>query len=82
MTKPRSDALVLFGGTGDLACQKILPTLQTMVRKDRLDVDPFPKRPSPVHVYEPGGFGPREAERIVAHVGGWREVRGPQPKTA
>ena len=45
-------------------------------------VDPILKRPSPVHVYEPGSFGPPEAERIVAHVGGWHEVRGPQPKTA
>src|SRR5262249_22443730 len=45
-------------------------------------VDPILKRPSPVHVYEPGSFGPGEAERIVAHVGGWHEVHGPQPKTA
>jgi len=45
-------------------------------------VDPILKRPSPVHVYEPGSFGPPEAERVVAHAGGWHEVHGPQPKTA
>jgi glucose-6-phosphate 1-dehydrogenase len=33
-----SDALVLFGITGDLAYQKIFPALQAMVRKKTLDV--------------------------------------------
>jgi glucose-6-phosphate 1-dehydrogenase len=33
-----SDALVLFGITGDLAYQKIFPALQAMVRKKNLDV--------------------------------------------
>ena len=36
--KPRSDALVLFGATGDLAYRKIFPALQAMVRRGRLDV--------------------------------------------
>jgi glucose-6-phosphate 1-dehydrogenase len=31
--RPRSDALVLFGITGDLAFQKIFPALQAMVRR-------------------------------------------------
>jgi glucose-6-phosphate 1-dehydrogenase len=35
---PRSDALVLFGITGDLAYQKIVPALQEMVRHRNLDV--------------------------------------------
>ena len=35
---PRSDALVLFGATGDLAHKKIFPALQAMVRRGRLDV--------------------------------------------
>jgi glucose-6-phosphate 1-dehydrogenase len=37
MKKPRSDALVFFGATGDLAYKKIFPALQAMARRDRLD---------------------------------------------
>ena len=33
-----SDALVLFGATGDLAAKKIYPALQQMVRRGRLDI--------------------------------------------
>jgi glucose-6-phosphate 1-dehydrogenase len=36
--KPRSDALVFFGATGDLAYKKIFPALQAMARRGRLDV--------------------------------------------
>jgi glucose-6-phosphate 1-dehydrogenase len=34
----RSDALVFFGATGDLAFKKIFPTLQAMVKRGTLDV--------------------------------------------
>ncbi|MDB4967780.1 MAG: Glucose-6-phosphate 1-dehydrogenase [Myxococcales bacterium] len=34
----QSDALVLFGATGDLAFRQIFPALQTLVRQRRLDV--------------------------------------------
>ena len=34
----RSDALVLFGATGDLARKKIFPALLSMVRRGHLDV--------------------------------------------
>jgi glucose-6-phosphate 1-dehydrogenase len=34
----RSDALVLFGATGDLAHKKIFPALQRMIRHGSLDV--------------------------------------------
>jgi glucose-6-phosphate 1-dehydrogenase len=34
----RSDALVFFGATGDLACKWILPALQAMVKRGHLDV--------------------------------------------
>jgi glucose-6-phosphate 1-dehydrogenase len=34
---PRSDALVFFGATGDLANKKIFPALQAMARRGRLD---------------------------------------------
>jgi glucose-6-phosphate 1-dehydrogenase len=35
--KPRSDALVFFGATGDLAYKKIFPALQAIARRGRLD---------------------------------------------
>jgi glucose-6-phosphate 1-dehydrogenase len=35
--KPRSDALVFFGATGDLAYKKIFPALQSMARRHQLD---------------------------------------------
>ena len=33
MDKPRSDALVFFGASGDLAYKKIFPALQAMARR-------------------------------------------------
>jgi len=38
MSAPASDALVLFGATGDLAYRKIFPALQSLVRSGRLTV--------------------------------------------
>jgi glucose-6-phosphate 1-dehydrogenase len=38
MSDNRSDALVLFGATGDLAYKKVLPALHAMVRHGRLEV--------------------------------------------
>src|SRR6184192_3280787 len=38
MTVPHSDALVLFGATGDLAYKQIFPALQSMVRRGHLNV--------------------------------------------
>ena len=38
MTKPRSDALVFFGVSGDLAFKKIFPALQAMVKRGNLNV--------------------------------------------
>jgi glucose-6-phosphate 1-dehydrogenase len=38
MTAPRSDALVIFGASGDLAYKKIFPALQAMTRRGHLDV--------------------------------------------
>lgn len=35
---PRSDALVFFGATGDLAYKKIFPALQAMLKRGHLDV--------------------------------------------
>jgi glucose-6-phosphate 1-dehydrogenase len=38
MSTPRSDALVFFGATGDLAYKKIYPALQAMITRDGLDL--------------------------------------------
>jgi glucose-6-phosphate 1-dehydrogenase len=38
MTTNRSDALVLFGSTGDLAARKLYPALHAMVRRGQLDI--------------------------------------------
>src|SRR5438270_8474416 len=38
MTEPRSDALVFFGITGDLAYKKIFPALQAMIKRGHLDM--------------------------------------------
>jgi glucose-6-phosphate 1-dehydrogenase len=37
MSEPQSDALVLFGATGDLAYEQIFPALQAMTRRGHLD---------------------------------------------
>ncbi|HEX3696088.1 MAG TPA: glucose-6-phosphate dehydrogenase [Polyangia bacterium] len=34
-------------------------------------VDPIIHGPSPLHQYEPGSWGPKEADALVADVGGW-----------
>lgn len=38
MSDSHSDALVFFGATGDLAYKKIFPSLQSMIKRGRLDV--------------------------------------------
>ena len=38
MSEDRSDALVFFGATGDLAYKKIFPSLQGMLKRGHLDV--------------------------------------------
>jgi glucose-6-phosphate 1-dehydrogenase len=38
MSAPRSDALVIFGASGDLAYKKIFPALDAMTRRGHLDV--------------------------------------------
>ena len=38
MTVPRSDALVFFGATGDLAYKKLFPALQALIRRGHLDM--------------------------------------------
>lgn len=38
MSTARSDALVFFGATGDLAYKKIFPALQAMIKRGNLDI--------------------------------------------
>ena len=38
MSESHSDALVVFGSTGDLVYKKIFPALQAMVKRGHLDV--------------------------------------------
>ena len=38
MTATRSDALVFFGATGDLAYKQIFPALQALIRHGHLDM--------------------------------------------
>lgn len=39
-------------------------------------VDPILGMKTPVHLYEPGSWGPREAEPLAAPVGGWQNPAG------
>lgn len=36
-------------------------------------VDPILEGQAPVHIYEPGSWGPQEAANIAADVGGWHD---------
>jgi glucose-6-phosphate 1-dehydrogenase len=46
-------------------------------------VDPLIREPCPIFEYEPGSWGPREADRLVGQVGGWNTVAtGSSPDTA
>ncbi len=50
------------------------PTLfarQDVVEAAWAIVDPVIHGPTPLHEYEPGTWGPREADRLVEEVGGW-----------
>jgi len=38
MTSLKSDAFVFFGATGDLACKKIFPALQAMIKRGHFDM--------------------------------------------
>jgi glucose-6-phosphate 1-dehydrogenase len=37
-------------------------------------VDPVIQGPSPLYLYDPGTWGPREAESLVAEIGGWNPI--------
>lgn len=38
MSKFKSQALVFFGATGELACKEVFPAFQSMLKRGRVDV--------------------------------------------
>jgi glucose-6-phosphate 1-dehydrogenase len=46
-------------------------TRQDSVEQTWRIFEPLLKDPPPVHAYAPGAWGPPEADRLVAHYGGW-----------
>lgn len=78
---PKSDALVLFGATGDLAHRKIYPALQAMIRRGQLEVpvigvarsgwnlEQFRARVLDSLEQHPGGVDPEAWKRLSALLG-------------
>jgi len=71
MSEPRSDALVFFGITGDLAYEKIFPALYAMARRGRLDVPVIGVARSGWTV---GQLRERARDSIATHGGGVEAV--------
>lgn len=84
MAAPRSDALVFFGATGDLAFKKIFPSLQAMLKRGNLDfpvlgvakdawtLDAFRAR-AKASLEEHGGLDPEAFARLcglLRYIGG------------
>jgi glucose-6-phosphate 1-dehydrogenase len=65
--REQSDALVIFGATGDLAFKKIFPSLHAMVKRGRLDVPVVTVGREPIDV---GRIHARAKESIEKHGGG------------
>jgi glucose-6-phosphate 1-dehydrogenase len=80
MEKPRSDALVFFGASGDLAYKKIFPALQAIARRDKLDclvigvarsgwtLDQLVERARASVTEHGGGVDPEAFARLVAQL--------------
>ena len=47
-------------------------TRQDMVEETWRVVQPLLDAPPPVHLYAPGSWGPPEADKLTAAIGGWR----------
>jgi glucose-6-phosphate 1-dehydrogenase len=67
MTRVPSDALVIFGATGDLAFKKIFPSLHAMVKRGRLDTNVVTVGRERIDV---GWIHERARESIETHGGG------------
>src|SRR5258706_10252650 len=68
MTRVSSDALVIFGATGDLAFKKIFPALHGMVKRGRLD---FPVVTVGRNPEDAARIHARARESIEKHGGGF-----------
>ncbi len=84
MTRPEtesSDAFVFFGATGDLAFKKIFPALQSLVKRNRLDVPVVGVAKSgftremlvarareSLEKYAPGGVDEEAFAKLVSHL--------------
>jgi glucose-6-phosphate 1-dehydrogenase len=68
---PRSDALVFFGATGDLAYKKIFPALHDMARHGRLD---FPVVGVAKQGFDLGQLKQRARSSVDEHAGGVDEA--------
>ncbi|HEU5162806.1 MAG TPA: glucose-6-phosphate dehydrogenase [Thermoanaerobaculia bacterium] len=71
MTPPRSDALVFFGASGDLAYKKIFPALHAMARRGQHDFPVIGVAKSP---WTSEQLRDRARESIAAHGGGVDEA--------
>ena len=60
-------------GDGDVDPEGLLlpDALGFPIRDNRAIVDPVLHNPGPMYTYEPGTWGPSEADALVADVGGW-----------
>jgi glucose-6-phosphate 1-dehydrogenase len=67
VTNPRSDALVFFGVTGDLAFKKIFPALHAMARRGTLDVPVVGVASSDLTIEQ---LSQRARDSITQHGGG------------
>ena len=66
MTASRSDALVFFGATGDLAYKKIFPALQALIRRGHLDMPVIGVARSEMEPRSVQERGPRTAWKSTA----------------
>jgi glucose-6-phosphate 1-dehydrogenase len=76
-----SDALVLFGVTGDLAHKMIFFTREDAVEAAWAAVDRVLKTHRRVRPYQPGSWGPKAADALIAADGGWHNPM-PDKQTA
>jgi glucose-6-phosphate 1-dehydrogenase len=66
VTKSKSDALVFFGATGDLAARKIFPALQALFRRGQIDIPVIGVARSPIGLDE---FRARARASLERHGG-------------
>ncbi len=84
MPASRSDALVVFGVTGDLAHKMIFPALYALAKRGTLKVpvigvEPVLKNHHRTRPYRHGSWGPKEADALIAASGSWHN---PKPEKA